>query len=61
MIYEIQCLPPNEGYRVVRLEAATIEEALERASRIWMHQTRPPRLLGTISVEPQAYLAGYAS
>jgi hypothetical protein len=58
MVYEIKCTPPNERSRVVTLEAHSIEEALARASRLWMHQAHPPMLLAIIDTEPQGYLAG---
>lgn len=46
-----------DGYEIVSLDAATIDEALQRASRIW---PRPisVTLVGTIDRQPQAYLAG---
>ena len=45
-IYEIDCQPPNERRRIIRLEARSIEEATasQRATRtrLWMHQVIEP-------------------
>ncbi len=56
-IYEIDCQPPNEQRRIIRLEARSIEEAMQRANALWMHQVRSPRLLCIIDPEPQQALA----
>ena len=55
-VYEFKCLPPNEPYRIVALQAATLEEACQRAERLWMRQTVPPQLLAIVDTEPQACL-----
>lgn len=57
MVYEFKCLPPNEPYRIVRLEAASIAEAVMRAEALWCHQSRPPQLLAMVDTEPQVALA----
>ena len=62
--YEIQCTPCSDRAQVVRIEAASIEEAMQRASRLWVHQVRPPRLLTIIDMSAQvpfAFMYGNAS
>ena len=51
-LYEFKCLPPNEPYRIVRLQASTLEEALQRANALWMQQRVPPQLLAIVDLEP---------
>ena len=58
-VYEIRCLPPNEPYRVVRIRAATLEEALQRAERLWMRQCQRPQLLAIVDEEPQVPLVRF--
>ena len=58
-IYEIRCLPPNEPYRVVRIRAATLEEALQRAEALWCMQAHRPRLLAIVDEEPQVPLVRF--
>ncbi len=53
--YEIR-VDHSAGSDVVTIEAATIEEALQRASRIWSGTTQT-LLLCTISRHPQTFLA----
>ena len=58
-VYEIRCLPPNESYRVVRLRAATLEEAMQRAEALWCRQQERPRLLAIVGEEPQVPLVRF--
>jgi hypothetical protein len=55
--YEFKITPPNEGSRVVKIEAATLAEAVQRAEALWCRQMHPPLLLCTVSHEPQQALA----
>ena len=55
--YEFKCYPPNEACRVVRIEAATLEQAIVRAENLWCRQMRKPELLCSIDLEPQKALA----
>ncbi len=57
MLYEFKCTPPNEGSKIVRLEAASLGEAVQRAEKLWMHQAHRPILLCTIDTKPQVVLA----
>ena len=59
MTYEIFCTPPNERSRVVRLKAATLEEALQRAEALWCMQAHRPRLLAIVDEEPQVPLVRF--
>lgn len=45
-----------DGYEIVSLDAATIDEALARASKIWPNPQQV-RLLGTVDRQPQVFLA----
>ena len=56
-IYEFKITPPNEGSRVVKIEAATLAEAVHRAERLWCRQMHPPILLCVIDRNPQEALA----
>jgi hypothetical protein len=56
-VFEILCHPPNEASRVVKIEAATIEQAMTRANALWCRQMRPPQLLAAIDQAPQVPLA----
>ena len=57
--YEFKCVPPVGPFRIVRIEAASLEEAVQRAGNLWV--TSPPlpapRLLAVIDLEPQQALA----
>jgi hypothetical protein len=55
--YEFKIAPPNEGSRVVKIEAATLAEAVQRAERLWCRQMHAPILLCTVSHEKQDALA----
>jgi hypothetical protein len=55
--YEFKITPPNERSRVVRIEAATLEQAVQSAERLWCRQMHPPILLCVVSHEPQQALA----
>lgn len=56
-LYEILCHPPNLPQQVVRLEAATLEEAMQRADRLWLQQRPSPQLLAIIDQEAQQPIA----
>jgi hypothetical protein len=45
-----------DGYEIAKLDAASIEEAMQRASKIWS-QPQHVTLLGTIDRQPQKCLA----
>lgn len=57
MLYEFKCTPPNERSTLVRIEAATLQEALQRAEKLWCRQMHQPILLGLIDTNPQACVA----
>jgi hypothetical protein len=42
---------------VVKIEAATLEQAVQSAERLWCRQMHPPILLCVVSHEPQQALA----
>ena len=54
--YEFKCTPPNEASRVVRIDAASYDEAFRRASVLWCRQMHPPILLCRIARERQTPL-----
>ena len=54
-IYEIR-VDLADGYEIVKLEAASIEEALHRASRIWPNP-QEVTLLARVEQTPAACLA----
>ena len=55
--YEFKCTPPNEGSKIVRIEARSIEEAMQRAQSLWCRQMHVPVLLCIVSGEQQKALA----
>ncbi len=55
MTYEMR-IDFSDGFEIVSLEAASIEEALNRASKIWCG-SESVKLLGTIDRKPQEFLA----
>ena len=57
--YEIR-VDHTEGTNVVKIDAATITEAVQRASRIFRGTTETT-LLCMVDRAPQKYLAGYAA
>ncbi len=46
----------SDGFEIVKLEAATIEEAVQRASKIWSNPIRVT-LLARIDTGKQRFLA----
>ena len=54
--YEFKCTPPNEASRVVRIDAASYDEAFQRASVLWCRQMHPPILLCRVARERQTPL-----
>lgn len=56
MLYEIKCFGLNEPPHIVRLRAASLEEAMSRADKLWFIQTRKPQLLAVLD-NPQQALA----
>lgn len=54
-LYEIR-VDLADGFEIVKLNAASIEEAIQRASRIWS-KPQQVTLLATVSQNPQVFLA----
>lgn len=45
MTYRFFVTPPNERSRQVEITAATLAEATQRVSALWMHQAHEPKLI----------------
>jgi hypothetical protein len=54
LTYEVR-VDLAEGFEIAKIEAATIEEALDRASKIWS-APQNVKLVGTIDRSPQVCL-----
>ena len=57
--YQFKCTPPNERSVVITLHAASLEEAAQRAEKMWMHQQHRPILLVVIADEPATPLVTF--